>query len=182
MPAKTNQAVATPQPPPDITWELVGGETVPVSLSAGPTKADGPVRYGFAHTPTGAVLAAVNIAIRYAFTPGTGWLQITQRQVEPSKGRDVFVSARRNLIDMTPPEGGLGQVAGYRLTDYTSDRARIEIGYVFASGLRQSYPATVEWRDGDWHLALALDGNPGPRPVAVEHMAGFVPLSAGVFP
>jgi hypothetical protein len=174
--------IVIPEPPSDITWELVSGETIPVSLSVGPIKADGPVRYGFAHTPAGAALAAMNIAIRYAFTPGDGWLQVTQRQVEPGKARDGFIAARRNLTDLTPPDGGLGQVAGYRLIDYNPYRARIAIAFAFASGVRQTYPATVEWRDGDWRLVLAPDGNPGPHPVPVDGLTGFIPLSAGMFP
>jgi hypothetical protein len=179
---RINDGDVTPEPPLDVTWELVNGEAVPVSLTAGPTKADGPVRYGFAHTPTGAALAAVNIAVRAAFTSGDGWLKVTQRQVAPSKGRDVFINARRNLMDLTPPEGGLAQLAGYRVLDYAPDRARVEIGDFFASGERQTYTSTVVWRDGDWQLELGPDGNPGPPPVKVASLVGFVELAAGMFP
>jgi hypothetical protein len=179
---RINGGDVTPEPPSDITWELVNGETVPVSLTAGPTKADGPVRYGFVHTPTGAALAAVNIVLRAGFTEGTGWLQVTQRQVEPSKGRDVFINARRSVSALTPPDGGFGQIAGYRVLDYTPSHARIEIGDVFASGLMQAYTATVVWRASDWQLTLAPDGNPGSEPVPIETLVGFVPLSAGMFP
>lgn len=181
-PVKTNQAVAMPQPPPDITWELVSGETVPVSLSAGPTKTDGPVRYGFAHTPTGAAFAAINIAIRYAFTAGNGWMQVTQRQVEPSIGRDVYIAARRNLTDMDPPDGGYGQLAGYRLLNYGPTSARIELAEVFASGSKQTSELTMVWRNNDWLLALRPDGGTGPQQVLDDNSSDFVALSARMFP
>jgi hypothetical protein len=181
-PVKTNQAVATPQPPPDITWELVSGETIPVSLTVGPMKADGPVRYGFAHTPAGAILAALNIGFRCGFTPGDGWLRVTQSQVEPSAGRDVLIKARRTVTDLTPPEGGYGQVAGYRLTDYAAGTARVQVAEAFASGEKQTTIFTVTWRDGDWRLMVGPNGDPGPRPLPIDNLAGFVPLSAGLAP
>lgn len=180
-PAAGSVAVATPDPPSDVTWELVSGVTVPVSPSAGPTRTDGAVRYGYAHTPLGAVFAALNIATRYAFTPGDGWIQVTQRQVEPGKGRDVFVNAREGTSDLTPPDGGFGQAAGYRLADYTLARARIQVGYAFGSGLRQTSTLAVAWRDGDWRLVLQPDGNPGPKPAAIDNLLGFVSFSAGLF-
>ncbi|HEX3828196.1 MAG TPA: hypothetical protein VHV82_13095 [Sporichthyaceae bacterium] len=179
--AKTSAGL-TPEPPSDITWELMSGVTIPVSLSVGPTKTDGPVRYGFAHTPIGAVLAAANISTRYIFAPGDGWLQVTQRQVEPSDGRDIFINSRRELTDMNPPDGGLGQLAGYRLNHYTPAKARIQIAETFASGVKQTSVLTVVWRNGDWRLVLEPDGGPGPQPTVVNTLASFVPLSSGLFP
>jgi hypothetical protein len=102
--------------------------------------------------------------------------------VEPSAGREVLIKVRRTVTDLTPPEGGYGQVAGYRLTDYTAGIARVQVAEAFASGEKQTTVFTVTWRDGDWRLMVGPNGDPGPRPLPIDNLAGFVPLSAGLVP
>lgn len=186
-PADPSGAGAVSEPAPaknalgDVTWELVSGRAVPSSPTTGPTKVSGPVHAGYAHTQDGAVLAALNIATRYAFTPSSGWLKVTTAQVEPGKGRDAFVKSRSKLGLPSTPAGGWGQTVGFQVVDYTATRAVISEAIGFASGALQARTLTIVWRDGDWHLVLQPDGDPSPPGPVLGGLAGYAPFSAGTF-
>jgi hypothetical protein len=163
--------------PEDVTWELVNGIAVPRSASAGPTQIDGPLHHGFAHTPEGALMAALQIYTRGGFTEGDGWRAVTMEQVMPGPGRQVYINAREKVDDLQPPPEGWGQVAGFRFQSYSPDRAVIEIAERFQSGSIQVHSSTVVWHDGDWRLQLQPDGELGPYTSAVPNLSGFVKFS-----
>jgi hypothetical protein len=153
---------------------------VPVSQTAGPVEADGPVRKGFAHTPEGALIAALHIFGRATLTPGDGWREVTLEQVMPGTGRDVYVEAREKVSSVQPPPGGWGQTVGFRFQSYTPDRAVIEVVDRFDSGRLQVQAATVVWHDNDWRLQLQPNGDLGPYRASVRDLSGFVEFSSGV--
>ena len=51
-------------PPAGITWQLIDTVAVPQSINAGPENVTDGVPSGFAHTPTGALIAAIQISSR----------------------------------------------------------------------------------------------------------------------
>lgn len=163
--------------PEGVTWELVNGIAVPRSTTAGPTQVDGPVHHDFAHTPDGALMAALQIFARYGFTEGEGWREVTLRQVMPGPGRQVYLQAREKVDELQAPPEGWGQVAGFRFQSYSPDRAVIEIARRFDSGNLQVSSTTVVWHQGDWQLQLQPDGELGPYTAAVPNLSGFVKFS-----
>jgi hypothetical protein len=164
----------------DVTWELVSGRAVPSSPTGGPTKINGPVHAGFAHTQDGAVLAALNIATRALFTPGEEWRAVAKAQVEPGKGRNAMIKERGTVTEWTPPPGGWGQTAGYRIASYTDGLATIEEAFVFTSGELRVRSITVIWRDNDWHLVPQANGNVSPYTAQlVGGLTGFTRFSGG---
>jgi hypothetical protein len=179
VPAAGPTAVPTTAPA-GVTWELVSGMAVPVSETAGPVEADGPVRKGFAHTPEGALIAALHIFGRATLSPGDGWREVTLEQVMPGTGRDVYVDAREKVSSVQPPPGGWGQAVGFRFQSYTAEEAVIDVARKFQNGNLQVSQTTVVWHEGDWRLQLQPDGDTGPYTASVRDLSGFVEFSSGV--
>lgn len=161
---------------PPASWELVNGVAVPVSATAGPYTADGPVRSGFQRSQTGALLAAVQISTRVVVTAGDGWRDVVERQVLPGTGRDVYTWLRAQVEGVDPP-GTYGQVAGFRVVTFTPDVAVVQLVTRFGtgtSGSLQVQPVTVKWVGGDWLLELQPDGGVSPTGQLVPDLDGFV--------
>ncbi|WP_405465970.1 hypothetical protein OG783_22815 [Streptomyces jietaisiensis] len=146
--------------PKDISWHTFGITRVPVSVSAGPTRTTGPVRWCFAHTPVGAALAATVIPSQMS---GAHWKTISQQQVVAGGGRDMFEFQRsiiRNIDSAAQRNGGtsVGSYTGFSVNSYTSDTATI--GLLLRNG--QSYTTTdiqLRWDHGDWKVVPDGDGS-----------------------
>lgn len=159
---------------PQVEWQLFAGVALPYSTTAGPLQVDGPVYSGYERSQTGALIAAVQIATRYLFTPGEGWREVVERQVLPGVGREVFVRNRAGVVADDPP-GTYGQAAGFRFVAFTPDVACIQLVTRFpTTGNLQLVTATVRWVDGDWRLQLQPDGGTSPTAQAVPDLGGFV--------
>jgi hypothetical protein len=159
---------------PQVDWQLFAGVALPYSATAGPLQVDGPVYSGYQRSQTGALIAAVQIANRYLFTPGEQWRQVVERQVLPGVGRQVFVRNRAGAVADDPP-GTYGQAAGFRFVAFTPDVASIQLVSRFpTTGNLQLVTVTVRWVDGDWRLQLQPDGGTSPTAQAVPDLDGFV--------
>jgi len=132
------------------------------------------VHAGYAHTPTGALLAATQIGARYLISPGDDWRRVVQEQVLSGPGRDVYVEKRAKVTSSAPP-GTYGQFAGFRFVTYTPDVAVIQLVSRFSDGTLQVSTYTVRWVNGDWRLQLQPDGGASPTLQRVDNLAGFVP-------
>ena len=160
--------------PEDVTWQLFMGVALPYSSTAGPTVADGSVYGGFEHSQPGALLAAVQLGVRYLLTPGEGWREVLDRQVLPSAGRDAFARNRAGIDPQAPP-GTYGQIAGFRIVTFTPEVAVVQLVSRFpTSGVLQVSTTTVRWVQSDWRLQLQPDGGTSPTAQAVPSLDGFV--------
>jgi hypothetical protein len=162
-------------PPAGVTWALFQGVALPTSSTSGPLRVAGPVYAGYAHTPTGALLAANQIGIRYVLTPGAGWRQVLQQQVLPGAGRDAFSKNRAKVTTTDMAPGTFGQLAGFRFVTYSPDVAVIQLVSRFSTGTLQLTTSTVRWANGDWRLQLQPDGGTSPTAQRVDSLSGFVP-------
>jgi hypothetical protein len=162
--------------PTGVTWELYDTVALPFSAQAGPTVIDGDVARCYAHSPTGALLATVQIAVRYALA--ANWQAVIAQQVLPGTGRNVY-AAERPGADITVQAGQFGQFAGFQFVTYTSALAVVQIVVQLPSGQMQVTTMTVQWSGGDWRLQLQPDGSPGPNVQQVPNLTGFIPW-AGV--
>jgi len=179
-PVSTQTAVPT-SAPSGISWSLFDGVALPSSTAAGPTRTDGAVHAGYAHTPEGALIADVQIAVRYLATPGSGWRDILAHQIVPGPGVAAYTKARTaaglgnaDHVDTA----GVGQVVGFRFVTYTPSVAVIQIVVRFPStGQYQVATNTVDWLDGDWKLQLLSDGSSASTQQPVSSLAGFTPWS-----
>ena len=56
--------------PAEVSWTRLAGVDLPMSPDTGPTQTEGGLARGFAHTPAGAVVAALHLLVRT--TPQVG--------------------------------------------------------------------------------------------------------------
>ncbi|MGB6455921.1 MAG: hypothetical protein WBH47_15720 [Streptosporangiaceae bacterium] len=162
--------------PAGVTWQLYDTVALPFSPQAGPTAITGDVARCYAHSPTGALLAAVQIAVRYSLA--TNWQAVIAQQVMPGTGRNVY-AAERPGADVTVQPGQFGQIAAFQFVTYTPALAVVQIVIQLPAGEMQATTMTVQWSADDWRLQLQPDGSPGPNVQQVPNLTGFIPW-AGV--
>jgi hypothetical protein len=158
-------------PPNDLAWKNIGGMLVPTSPTAGPTRYQGPVWSCYAHTPTGAVMAAYDI---YAGLASPEWHTIAEREIIPGQGQQAFITAGESQAYQAVPPGDIAQAVGFEVVGYTAQQATIE---TLADGGENGYQAnqlTVAWDDGDWKMVVTPTGSSGPDPQLVTSTGGFV--------
>lgn len=158
--------------PAGVTWRLYDTVALPFSAQAGPTQINGDVARCYAHSPTGALLAAVQIAVRYSLA--ANWQAVIAQQVMPGTGRNVYAD-QRNGAGITIQPGEFGQIAGFQFVTYTGALAVVQIVVQLPSGEMQTTTMTVQWSGGDWRLQLQPDGSPGPNVQQVASLTGFIP-------
>ncbi|HEY5152000.1 MAG TPA: hypothetical protein VIJ23_19740 [Mycobacterium sp.] len=153
--------------PPDVTWQLVNTIAVPVSPSAGPTRVSPEgIRSGFAHTPSGALLAAGNYTAADAerFTAaGPDTTALIAQRVLPWPGREQDQAAAVDNAAHPSTVKLVMQIAGFRFLAYDGDHATILIAqHITTPNAPQSgYTPWINlaWVDGDWWIVPAIDGH-----------------------
>lgn len=143
--------------PADLRWRDLVTVRVPTSASAGPLHTDDSVWWCFAHTPTGAVLAAHIIPVQLS---GTAWRAIAEQQLVPGAPRDTFLAAKAEEAGETAPaKSNIGRFAGFSLTSYTPDSATVRLLLTHPAGGYASMSVSLRWQDGDWKVAPLDDGS-----------------------
>jgi hypothetical protein len=158
--------------PAGVTWQLYDTVALPFSAQAGPTVLDGDVARCYADSPTGALLAAAQIPVRYALA--TNWQAVLAEQVMPGTGRNVYAAERPGEGIAVQP-GEFGQIAGFQFVTYTSALAVVQIVVQLPSGALQASATTVQWSGADWRLQVQPDGSPWPNVQQIPSLAGFIP-------
>ncbi len=158
-------------PPPDLQWREIDGTRAPTSPSAGPRLSDGPVLWCFAHTRTGAVIAAHVIPAQMS---GAGWRMAVEQQVMPGYGRDMFVSQRASIPDTRPPGQQAGRYTGFLLSGYSRDEAKVALLVSNAQGAMSTTSVSLRWSGGDWKVEPDPGGGLHSPVTSVGSSAGFV--------
>ena len=153
--------------PADVAWQLVNTIAVPISPTAGPTaiSPEG-IRSGFAHTPSGALLAAGNYAAGIAeqFTaPGPNTTALVHQRVLPWPGHDQDQAAAVDNAAHPAAVPMVLQIAGFRFLAYDGDHATVLIAQHVTSPANAPKPGygpwiNLVWTDGDWWIEPAIDG------------------------
>jgi len=161
--------------PPGVSWTVFHGMALPESQTFGPTQVTGDVAAGYAHSPTGALLAAANINIRYVFADD--WRTVVAEQTVPGPGQDAFARLRAQIPVDTFQPGSRGQYTAFRFVNYTPEIATIQFVTQFASngGTQQLSTFTVQWDGKDWRLVLQPNGAGGPEATPLSSLDGFTP-------
>jgi len=168
-PGPTTVPVAPPQ---NVTWQLYQTVALPYSTQAGPYEVTASTATGYAHTPTGALIAAVQIPVRMLAAPD--WRAVVDRQVADGPGKAAYTTARATVTDTTVTPGELGQTAGFRFVNYTPAVATIQVVTRFVSGALQVTTMTVQWADSGWLLVLQPDGSQSPTAQSIPNLLGYV--------
>lgn len=148
--------------PPQINWTVFRTVLLPSSDSLGPTVEHGGVARCFAHSPTGALLAASQITTRYFLS--SDWRSVVDLQVLPGPGRDAFTQRQADLEGQfgmadDPDAGQINQFAGYRFVTYTAETAVVQLARRTPEGKYTSAIHTLVWQNGDWKLQMQSDGS-----------------------
>ena len=164
--------------PAGVSWDFQNGILVPVRDTLGPsiTDDDG-LKRCYHHSPAGAVLALMN-TIGQAQDKRLQ-VAVADRRLAPGPGREAAIDeARRQLVSPTPDDdrytNGQLQYVGYKILDYTSERALIGLSIQIKPETVGAQTLVVRWLDGDWKMELAPDGQLGPEPDLLASLDGYI--------
>lgn len=159
-----SQAVPSASPP--VTrWETVGAMQAPQNRAMfGPERSSGPWNTCFAHNPSGALLAAMNL-----------WAEGTA--VPPRKlFARLAVGAPASLGNSAQLDAaGPVQFAGYRFDSYVPSEAQLHIVLRGPEGKLVAVATAMVWRNGDWKYLFPPGGAPAMQ--VIGDLSGYVPWS-----
>ncbi len=149
------------------TWQLLGGIAAPVSPVAGPKTITGPgdtLRSCYQRSPTGAVLAAMNIfvasttpnsaqVLKQSFTPGPG---LTEAQAQPVDGANA-------------------SIVGFNTQACSQTACLVKIAFA-VQGVNVEGTQPMVWVGGDWKVNGQVTGVA--KGLIVNNLTGYIPMSA----
>jgi len=142
--------------PSDVTWTLVSSLALPVSASAGPAKVT-TTASGYAHTPTGALIAGAQLSIRSGITSPVEIAEHTiTQQFVAGPDRDRLLENVRLYAGTKIEPGAAGTITGFAFNSYTPDTAVVSL-LIRGPGntsnpTYQVNTTSLQWRDGDWRM------------------------------
>ena len=147
-----------------IRWMDYDGCQLPISPTAGPRSTAGGVASGFADSPAGALLAAVNIAVRTSWEFGPQVFQtVIENQVTGQYQADLLTDALDSwdqAAQQDPDPGSCAEMDGFAWQYYSSSAAALDVAEsatVKASTVTVAAQVQLQWIDGDWEV-VAPDG------------------------
>lgn len=178
-PSDTAQQLPT-SAPQGVTWQAYKGMVLPISATAGPMTMQGDKADCYAHTPVGALIAAAHLGYRYAVA--SDWRSIAAQLVD-GPGKTAWLQQRKaNPTPDVPPQGQIGQIAGFRFITYTSDVAVVQLAFrntmpgsqlpAFTAGIY-----SLRWQN-DWRLQMQQDGSASTEAPNSESLDGYIPWGA----
>lgn len=176
LPSSTDTALGTA---PKSKWELVGKTAAPTDPNAfGPGLTDGEgFRSCFAHSPTGALYAAVNmIALGSSATQDS--MKLADKLVVPGPGRDAAM-ARAKTQTSIPKSGEVAQVSGFLVKSYSPAEADVDLAVKLPNGALAHSVLSLRWVAGDWKVKASDDGQVFNGIAQLTDLSGFI-LWSGV--
>ena len=159
---------------PDAQWALVGTIAAPSVPGQGPglVEADG-FRSCFAHTPTGAVVAAANLAALGSYPPVRA--RFNEQALAPGPGRDAVLAtpAAQGAVD-----GPRLQLVGFQLLRYTGQQADVDLALRTATGSLLAATVYLAWAEGDWKARVADDGSDLSSISPISTLNPYIPWGA----
>ncbi len=147
--AAGDQQVPSASYPQGVTWQAVGSMSVPQSSALGPQRVQNGINMCFAHNPSGALLAAMNLV-------GEGSTNISERQVFDELAINV-PSAVTTAPAYQDGQSGV-QIAGYKYDSYTPTSALLEVALRHEQGGLSAVQLPMRWTGNDWKYVFPPDG------------------------
>ncbi|WP_345679943.1 hypothetical protein [Yinghuangia aomiensis] len=126
---------------------------MPYSDTAGPARRKDDVVRCFAHTPTGALIAVVQISVRLTVSRDR---RSVLMQSATGTQRDQALAAPTTAPRQ--PQAS-GELTGFQFLSYTDDAATLMLVRTSSGGLTTASLYAVSWSDGDWKLQVQPDGS-----------------------
>ncbi len=160
--------------PPPAQWSLVGTIAAPTVEGQGPGVVDDDnFRSCFAHTPTGAVVAAANLAAMGSYPPVRS--RFYREAIAPGPGRDALAA---KPAPQGASDGVRLQVAGFQVLRYTGEQADIDLAFRSNTGQLFGFTLYLSWAEGDWKARMADDGSDLTSISPITDLSGYVAWSA----
>jgi hypothetical protein len=170
-----------------LSWADFHGIQLPVSFQDGPHRTRDGLAWGFADTPRGALLAAINIAVRTAALWGPAIYQPTIRHQVTGPDAAALLSADASdyaqlraaaHVRAGKPAGrGYAAETAYRFDAYSPADATVDIVTAGpGSGGTTVLAATrieATWRRGDWRVVAPPGGDWGNSATSVSSLTGY---------
>jgi hypothetical protein len=170
-----------------VRWSGFYGVELPVSAQAGPYDTSGGVAAGFAHTPLGALLAAVNIGVRANAQWGPRIFGAVIRGQVTGPDTAALLAACQAAYDQAAQSGQVagGQPLGtvhvteqaFRWITYTPAAAILDLAVAGPGNggatIRASVQMEAVWDGGDWKVVAPPGGDWGNSAAGLSSLAGY---------
>lgn len=157
---------------PATKWVLFGRFAVPDSRNQygpGTINPDG-LRTCYAHNPTGVLYAAANLT--GMSTDSTLRSDVIRAMVASGPGQEAALAGAQTEAE---PSAVTFQVAAFRVTSYTGDRATVDLVLRASNGAYLSFVEDWVWQDGDWKIVYSNDGSTRFPPQQIASLGGYIP-------
>ena len=160
---------------PTATWTLIADFAVPATKAGpGEVQEDG-LRYCYAHTREGVVLAAANFAGLDRDPPLT--VQVADKLIAPGPGREIQRQASEETTVTTTPDPLRLQIAGVRIINYSGSESTVDLLMRGNDGKYVAQQFEMVWTEGDWRLAISDDGQLKSEARSVPDATGYLTWS-----
>jgi len=170
-----------------LRWNDFYGVELPSSAAAGPRDTSGGLAAGFAHSPLGALLAAVNIGVRANAQWGPRiFTAVIRGHVTGPDAATLLVNCQAAYDQASQPAGVAGgaplggvDVAeqAFRWVAYTPAATIIDLVSAGPGGqgttVRASTRVQVLWDGGDWKVIAPPGGNWGNSATGLSSLRGY---------
>ncbi|MFW0797669.1 hypothetical protein AAFP30_27955 [Gordonia sp. CPCC 205515] len=166
----------TSSEPASLTTFSYEGIQLPQSSSDGPETKQ-PFPRGYAHTETGAALAAINTTVVLDTASDDEWGAALSALVINNDGYQQWATSRQQ-VSVNPQRSSAAKVtiAGYRVLGADDAAARIEVYTTYPDGSHARLTRTVQWSGADWKLVLPTDDSEPVIAAVTEFPDGMVTL------
>jgi len=145
-----------PAVPPEAQWELVGTIAAPTERKTiGPGIKQDKRRLCFAHSPTGALFAAVNFIAIAGRSPND--TALLRELTAEGRARDELLKQ-----GSAPSDSSFRmQVAGFRVGAYSSKETDVDVAFrTSEQGALIHMAVPMRWERGDWKAVIATEATP----------------------
>jgi len=170
-----------------VRWSGFYGVELPVSAQAGPSGTSGGVAAGFAHSPLGALLAAVNIGVRANAQWGPRIFTAVIRGQVTGPDAAALLAGCQAAYNQAAQSAGVtaGQPLGtvhvteqaFRWITYTQAAAILDLVSAGpgdgGATIRASVQMEVVWDGGDWKVVAPPGGDWGNSAAGLSSLAGY---------
>ena len=165
---------------PQSKWELVGRIATPTDPKTfGPGESDSSgFRTCFAHSPTGALYAAMNVISLGSSGSPELVQKLADKLLVPGAGRDAAMRQVAAASRTTGPSTPI-QVRGFLIKSYTPGEANIDLAFETDKGALGRTTLSMRWMDGDWKVKPADDGTTYMGTTQIRDLSGLI-LWSGV--
>lgn len=172
LPSSNDTALGTA---PTSKWELVGKMAVPTdpkTTGPGKTDADG-FRSCFAHSPTGALYASMNVAALGSSGAPELEKKLADKLLVPGAGRDAALR-ETNAGGGSSGNSTTIQVQGFLVKSYSPSEANLDLAFKTDTGALAHTTISMRWTDGDWKVKPADDGVTFSNVSQLRDLSGFI--------